>query len=104
MNRKRFYWRWDTEEKYQANMRAYYRMLSGIDDVVGQLVKTLKAKGLADNTVIIYTADNGYFMGNRGFAGKWNNFEESLRVPLVVYDPRLPEGQRGRVVDPTKKT
>ncbi|GAF70890.1 unnamed protein product, partial [marine sediment metagenome] len=55
MNRKRFYWRWDTPEKYQANMRAYFRMLSGIDAVVGQLVKTLKEKGLADNTVIIYT-------------------------------------------------
>jgi alpha-L-rhamnosidase len=99
MNRQRYFWRWDTPEKYQTNMRAYFRMLSGIDTVVGQLVETLKEKGLADNTVIIYTADNGYFMANRGFAGKWNHLEESLRVPLVVYDPRLPEGQRGRVVD-----
>ncbi|MBI9017867.1 MAG: sulfatase [Phycisphaerae bacterium] len=100
MNRQRFHWRWDTPEKYQANMRAYYRMLSGIDNVVGQLVQTLKEKGLADNTVIIYTADNGYYMGDRGFAGKWTHFEQSLRVPLVVYDPRLPENTRGRVVDP----
>ncbi len=100
MNRERFYWRWDTPEKYQANMQAYFRMLSGIDAVVGQIVKTLKEKGLADNTVIIYTADNGYFMADRGFAGKWNHFEQSLRVPLVVYDPRLPENTRGRSVDP----
>jgi alpha-L-rhamnosidase len=100
MNRKRFHWRWDTREKYQTNMRAYFRMLSGIDNVVGQLVETLKKKGLADNTVIIYTADNGYFMSDRGFAGKWNHFEQSLRVPLVVYDPRLPEGKQGRVVEP----
>ena len=100
MNRKRFYWRWDTPEKYQVNMRAYFRMLSGIDTVVGQLVETLKEKGLADNTVIIYTADNGYYMGDRGFAGKWSHFEQSLRVPLVIYDPRLPDKQRGRVVDP----
>lgn len=100
MNRDRYFWRWDTPEKYQTNMRAYFRMLSGIDDVVGQLVKTLKEKGLADNTVIIYTADNGYFMGDRGFAGKWNHFEQSLRVPLIVYDPRAPKKQRGRVVDP----
>jgi len=81
-------------------MRAYFRMLSGIDAVVGQLVETLKEKGLADNTVIIYTADNGYFMGDRGFAGKWNHFEQSLRVPLVVYDPRAPKKQRGQVVNP----
>jgi alpha-L-rhamnosidase len=100
MNRRRFYWRWDTPEKYQVNMRAYLRMLSGIDNVVGQLVETLERRGLADNTVIIYTADNGYFMADRGFAGKWNHFEQSLRVPLVVYDPRLPEDRRGRVVDP----
>jgi arylsulfatase A-like enzyme len=100
MNRKRFYWRWDTPEKYQVNMRAYFRMLSGIDRVVGRLVETLKEKGLADNTVIIYTADNGYFMGDRGFAGKWNHFEQSLRVPLVIYDPRLGDNQRGRIVNP----
>lgn len=100
MNRQRFYWRWDTPEKYQVNMRAYFRMLSGIDAVVGRLVETLKEKGLADNTVIIYTADNGYFMADRGFAGKWNHFEQSLRVPLVIYDPRMPDDQRGRIVDP----
>jgi len=100
MNRKRFYWRWDTWEKYQANMRAYFRMLSGIDNVVGQLVEILRKKGLADNTVIIYTADNGYFMSDRGFAGKWNHFEQSLRVPLVVYDPRIPRGKLGRIVNP----
>jgi arylsulfatase A-like enzyme len=100
MNRKRFYWRWDTPEKYQLNMRAYFRMLSGIDEVVGQLLETLKEKSLADNTVIIYTADNGYYMGDRGFAGKWSHFEQSLRVPLVIYDPRLPDNQRGRIINP----
>jgi arylsulfatase A-like enzyme len=100
LNRERFYWRWDTSEKYQANIQAYFRMLSGIDAVVGRLVETLKEKGLADNTVIIYTADNGYYMADRGFAGKWSHFEQSLRVPLVVYDPRLPNKHRGRVVDP----
>ena len=39
-------------------------------------------------------------MGDRGFAGKWSHFEQSLRVPLVVYDPRLPDNQRGRIVKP----
>ncbi len=38
-------------------------------------------------------------MGNRGFAGKWSHYEESLRVPLIVFDPRLPEAHRGRVED-----
>lgn len=99
MNRERFYWRWDTPQKYQVNMRAYFRMLSGIDNVVGRLVDTLEEKGLAENTVIIYTADNGYFMGDRGFAGKWNHYEQSLRVPLIVCDRRLPEPQRERIAE-----
>lgn len=100
INRQRYFWRWDTEEKYQMNMRAYFRMLSGIDHVVGRLTKQLQELGMADNTVIIYTADNGYYLGDRGFAGKWTHYEQSLRVPMVIYDPRLPQSKRGRVLQP----
>ena len=99
MNRKRFYWRWDTPEKFQKNMRAYFRMLSGIDRVTGRIRQKLEQRGLADNTVIVYTADNGYYMGDRGFAGKWSHYEQSLRVPLIVYDPRLSKTKRGTVRD-----
>ncbi|MEN8118606.1 MAG: sulfatase, partial [Bacteroidota bacterium] len=91
LNRERYFWRWDTEEKYQTNMRAYLRMITGYDKVMKRILETLKAKGLSENTVIIYSADNGYYMGNRGFAGKWSHYEESLRVPLIICDPRLSE-------------
>jgi arylsulfatase A-like enzyme len=101
MNRDRYLWRWDTLEKYRVNMRALYRMLTGMDRIVGRVMKTLEARGMDKNTVIIYSADNGYYMGDRGMAGKWSHFEESLRVPLIVYDPRMPEGQRGRVLQQT---
>ena len=77
-------------------MRAYFRMISGIDHVVGRLVAELKKQGLAENTVIIYTADNGYYLGDRGFAGKWTHYQESLRVPLIVHDPRLPNRRKAR--------
>jgi arylsulfatase A-like enzyme len=97
MNRDRWFWRWDTPEKYIINMRAYLRMLTGMDRIVGRVLQTLEEKGLADNTVVIYTADNGYYMGDRGFAGKWSHFEQSLRVPLIIHDPRLPENKRNRV-------
>ena len=97
MNRDRWYWRWDTPEKYQTNIRAYFRMISGIDGVVGRLRNKLEASGLAGNTVIIYTGDNGYYMGDRGFAGKWSHYEQSLRVPMIILDPRAPEGQHGQV-------
>lgn len=96
INRERFFWRWDTPEKYQTNMRAYYRMISGVDHVIGRVREALEQRGLAENTIIVYTADNGYYMGDRGFAGKWSHYEESLRVPLVIYDPRLEKGKRGR--------
>jgi arylsulfatase A-like enzyme len=99
INRERYFWRWNTEEKYQTNMRAYFRMVSGIDGAIGRFIKVLEEQGLADNTIIVYSADNGYHMGNRGFAGKWSHYEESLRVPLIVYDPRVPDSQKGQVTD-----
>ncbi|TVP83004.1 MAG: hypothetical protein EA353_00045, partial [Puniceicoccaceae bacterium] len=98
MNRERYHWRWDTPEKYQTNMRAYFRMISGIDNAIGRIIDTLRDEGLADNTVIIVTGDNGFYLGERGLSGKWSHFEESLRVPLIVYDPRLPAEKRNRVV------
>jgi len=99
LSRGRFFWRWDTPEKYQVNMRAYFRMLSGIDMTIARVRAVLKKKGMDGNTIIIYTGDNGYMMGDRGIAGKWNHYEQSLRVPLIVFDPRLPKEKRGRVLD-----
>ncbi len=99
INRERFFWRWNTAQKYQTNIRAYYRMVSGIDGAIGRFIEALEEAGLADNTIIVYSADNGYYMGNRGLAGKWSHYEESLRVPLIVADPRVPENQRGKVTD-----
>jgi arylsulfatase A-like enzyme len=99
MHRDRWFWRWDTPEKYQKNAKAYYRMITGLDRVMGQIVAESNSLGFGDNTVVIFMGDNGYYKGSRGFAGKWSHFEESLRVPLVIYDPRLPEADRGRVVD-----
>ena len=97
MNRDRWHWRWDTDHKYQVNMRAYFRMLYGMDQAIGRVIAELDKLELADNTVIIFSGDNGYYMGERGFAGKWSHFEESLRVPLIIYDPRVDKSQRGEV-------
>ena len=88
MNRDRWFWRWDTPTKYEKNVKAYYRMISGIDQVMGRVLAALKKQGFAENTVVIFSGDNGYYKGSRGFAGKWSHYEESLRVPLIVFDPR----------------
>ncbi len=99
ITRERFFWRWNTDSKYRANMRAYLRMVSGIDNAIGRFLKALEEAGLADNTIIVYSADNGYFLGNRGFAGKWSHYEDSLCVPLIIHDPRVPKARRGQVTD-----
>lgn len=99
MHRDRWYWRWDTPEKYQKNIKAYYRMISGIDNVIGRVLDQLGQLGLSENTIVIFSGDNGYYQGDRGFAGKWSHYEESLRVPLVIYDPRHPR-QSATVNDP----
>ena len=99
INRERYFWRWNTEEKYQINMRAYLRMVTGIDNAIGRFLKALEEAGLAENTIIVYSADNGYHMGNRGLAGKWSHYDESLRVPLIVMDPRVAAAERGKVTD-----
>ena len=64
--------------------------------VFGRFMQALKDAGLAENTIIVYSADNGYHMGNRGLAGKWSHFEESLRVPLIIHDPRVNRPSVGR--------
>ncbi len=78
-------------------MQAYYRMVSGIDQAIGRFMRALKKAGLADNTIIVYSADNGYYMANRGLAGKWSHYEQALKVPLIIADPRVPSGQQGKI-------
>lgn len=97
--RIRWHWRFDTPEKYQKYMKAYYRMLTELDMAVGEIVAELKREGVFDNTLIIFMGDNGYFHGEHGLADKWYPYEESIRVPLIVYDPRLPAGKRNCVND-----
>ncbi|MDB4338942.1 sulfatase-like hydrolase/transferase [Rubripirellula sp.] len=99
INRERYFWRWNTDKKYQTNVRAYYRMVSGIDQSIGRVMEVLRDAGMDQNTIIVYSADNGYYMGNRGLAGKWSHYDDALRVPLIVYDPRVDQSRRGQISD-----
>lgn len=87
-NRLRWFWRNDTPEKYQHSVKGYYRMIAGIDDEIGKIRKELEAKGIADNTVFVLMGDNGFFLGERQISGKWLMYENSIKVPLIIYDPR----------------
>jgi arylsulfatase A-like enzyme len=94
--RIRFHWRFDTPEKYQAMMKNYYRLAAEVDSACGKVIAELKRQGLLENTLVVFTGDNGYFHGERGLADKWYPYEESIRVPLIVLDPRRPAESKGQ--------
>lgn len=96
ISRERWHWRFDTPEKYETSAKNYYRLISGIDREVGRILTELEKRGLASNTVVFYTSDNGYFLGDRELSDKFYMYEESLRDPLVIYDPRASVAKRGR--------
>ena len=90
-NRLRWTWRYDTPEKYQHSVKGYYRMIKGVDLEIAKIRAKLKETGQDKNTVIIFMGDNGYFLGERQLAGKWLMYDNSIRIPLIVYDPRREE-------------
>jgi arylsulfatase A-like enzyme len=97
--RRRWERRFATPEMFQRVTKDYYRLITGLDREVGRIALALRERKLADDTVIVFTSDNGYFLGERGMADKWLPYEESIRVPLIAFDPRLPQPARGRKVD-----
>jgi len=78
------------ETQMKEVIKAYYGDISCLDEQIGHLIDQLKADGLYENTVIIYFADNGYFLGNHGLGNKITMHEESVRVPMFVHSPLLP--------------
>ncbi|MBL9203981.1 MAG: sulfatase [Opitutaceae bacterium] len=94
--RNRWHWRFDTPEKYQTMMKNYYRLVTEVDAVCGRVMEELRRQGVLEQTLVIFTGDNGYFHGEHGLADKWYPYEESIRTPLIVWDPRLPADRRGR--------
>lgn len=97
--RRRYYWRFDTPEKYQRMMKNYYRMATEVDSTCGVILKKLEEQGVLDNTLVIFTTDNGYYHAEHGLADKWYPHEESIRVPLVIVDPRMEKNKIGKTND-----
>jgi arylsulfatase A-like enzyme len=80
--------------RYQESVKGYYRLISGVDVAVGKIIDILSRRGLLDNTIILFTGDNGFFLGEFGLAGKWLAHEASIRVPLIIFDPRHAASRR----------
>lgn len=80
------------EFKYQRYMRDYSKVLKSLDDNIGRTLDYLKQSGLLDSTLVVYTSDQGFYMGEHGWFDKRFMYEESYSTPLVM---RLPEGLKG---------
>ena len=75
--------------KYQRYMKDYLNTIQSVDDSVGELLAYLEKSGLADNTVVIYASDNGFYLGEHGWFNKRFMYEQSLRTPLLVRWPNV---------------
>lgn len=82
------------EWKYRQYMRDYLRVITSIDRNIGRVLDYLDEQGLADNTLVVYTSDQGFYMGEHGWFDKRFMYEESFRTPLLA---RLPGGKKGDV-------
>ena len=81
-----------TAWKYRRYMQDYLACVQGVDDAMGRLLDHLDEKGLADDTIVIYSSDNGWFMGELGLYDKRFMYEPGLRVPLVARGPGIRAG------------
>lgn len=73
--------------KYQRYVKNYLRCVKGVDESIGRLVDTLEQLGLGDNTVVIYSSDQGFYIGDHGWYDKRWMYEESLKMPFIVKWP-----------------
>lgn len=84
---ERFY-SWNYADQYDQVMGTYHQQIHAVDAAVGMIAETVERAGLSDNTVFIFTSDNGFFCGSHGYGSKVLPYEESSRIPLVIFDPR----------------
>src|SRR5690606_87750 len=74
--------------KYNRYIKDYLRTIQSVDDGVGELLNYLEKNGLADNTIVIYTSDQGFYLGEHGWFDKRFMYEESFRTPLLMRYPK----------------
>ncbi|MDQ1914226.1 sulfatase-like hydrolase/transferase [Paenibacillus sp. GD4] len=86
---------WPRDEgEIREHIADYYAMISHMDAQIGRVVEALKAKGIYDDTLIVYTADHGLAVGQHGLMGKQSLYEHSVRIPLIFRGPGVPEGKQ----------
>lgn len=84
--------------KVREMLAEYYRYISYLDQQIGRILDVLDASPHAKNTIVVFAADSGVARGQHGLIGKQNCYEHSLRVPLIIAGPGVPEGQRTKAM------
>jgi arylsulfatase A-like enzyme len=87
-----------TKEAIRRHTHEYYGMITGLDHHMGRLIRTLRDLGQHDETVIIFSSDNGLAIGSHGLMGKQSVYEHSVKVPLVIAGPGIPQGRSDALV------
>jgi arylsulfatase A-like enzyme len=88
-----------TRESLKERVVRTCQTVTGIDNLVGTVVEELKKDNILDNTIIVFLSDHGLQFGEHGLGGKVLLYEESIRIPMIIFDPRVPENKRGRKVE-----
>src|SRR5205814_5460322 len=86
------------DRQIRAARHAYYAAISYVDERIGQILAALHGAGLAEDTIVIFTADHGEMLGERGLWYKMSFFDGSARVPLIVRGPGVAAGRQARPV------
>jgi len=86
------------EKTMLAFMRAYYAVVSHLDDQIGEFTDLLRETGLMENTIVFFLSDNGYHLGSHGLGNKITMHEESVRVPMFAYGAGIAPGKTTRAL------
>ena len=82
------------EPEIREHIADYYAMITHLDHEIGHLMDSLQKNNLTDNTIIVFTSDNGLAVGSHGLMGKQNHYEHSVRVPLIMAGPGVPKAKK----------
>ncbi len=87
-----------TEEDICRHLHEYYAVISGLDHHIGRLLAAVRNQGLYDNTLVVFSADQGLAIGSHGLMGKQNLYDASMKVPLIFAGPGIKHGQSEALV------
>lgn len=87
-----------SEDEIRRHLHEYYAVISAMDHHIGRLMETVRALGMEENTIYVYSSDHGLAIGSHGLMGKQNLYEAGMKVPLIFAGPGIPQGESSALV------